>query len=130
MTATDPYRPRHAAPSGPTPVDTPTMRLPVVRPRQPVTPSSHSRVPHPSAPQFSYEPPAGLPVDHEPIRPRSVAPVVLAAVAAFVVVSSGVVAIGNLARDAATAAAHGDAAARSTSQQVADRADGGATGRP
>jgi hypothetical protein len=122
MTSTAPYRPRHAAPPGPRSVDAPTVTLRVAAPSQsPVAASVHP---------LTFAPPAGLPVGHEPIRPRSVAPVVLAAVAAFVVVSGGVVAIGNLARDAATVAGHGDTAARSTSQQVADQRDGGALGRP
>ncbi|TCK20400.1 hypothetical protein [Pseudonocardia endophytica] len=83
---------------------------------------------HPASP-LAYAPPAGLPVGHEPIRKRSVGPVLLAAAAAFVVVTGGVVAIGNLARDSSTVAGQTGAPAVSTSDRIAGWRDGGGLSR-
>lgn len=123
LTMTAPNRPRHPAAPGPRPVDTPTMTLPVVVPSQRPAPP-----PQPVSP-LADAPPAGLPVGHEPIRRRSAGPVLLAAAAAFVVVTGGIVAVGNLARDASTVAGRSETSAQSVSRQIAAWRDGGGLSR-
>ncbi len=101
------------------------MTLPVVVPSQRRAPVPPPHAVHP----LTYAPPAGLPVGHEPIRRRTAGPVVLAAVAAFVVVAGGIVAVGDLARDASTVAGRSDTSASSVSRQIADWRDGGGLSR-
>lgn len=127
LTMTAPNRPRHPAAPGPRPVDTPTMTLPVVVPAQRRAPAPAPLPPavHP----LTYAPPAGLPVGHEPIRRRSAGPALVAALAAFVVVTGGIVAVGTLARDASPVAGRSDASTGSVSTRIADWRDGGGLAR-